>query len=158
VSASAQRVSPGLWVLCAASLLVWTAFFPWTQREQQNRHKVERLLRKGQIPEAIEHLSARERADFPPHWDPPPRIGYGQSTPSLTDMLDAIANPSTAPWVVSLYLDKAIFYSDRFYPHMDTPLDIAAMNEKELARLVGNIESLPERGRELAASLRPQFE
>jgi hypothetical protein len=156
-SAVKQRISLGLWTLCAASLLVWSVFIRWTQPEQQNRRHVERLMRDAKTSEGVAYMSARERVHFPPHWEPPPRIGYGERTPPLVEVFDAIASQATANWVTSLYVDKVVFHGDDFVPWRGPALDISAMNDEQLSRFVKLVESLPERGPELAATFRVQL-
>ena len=67
---------------------------------------VERDLREGRISEALEFMSAHELSDFPPHWDPPPRIAYGETKPPLLDVLETIAETRASGWVREAYLDK----------------------------------------------------
>jgi hypothetical protein len=153
-----HAVSPGLWTLAAASLVVWTAFLPWTQPEQQNRRRVERLMRDGRTGEGVAYMADHVRSDFPPHWDPPPRIGYGERTPQLLEVFDAIAIQETAKWVTSLYVEKVIFHGGDVAPWRDPPLDISTMSDEQLSRFVRLVESLPEQGPELAATVRGQLE
>ncbi len=100
------RGGRGLWFLGLASLAVWAAVLPFTQPEQQLRSCVERLLKGGKIAEGLAEMSAHSPEDFPPHWDPPPRVGYGEHLPPLLDVLEAIADGPPASWVRSAYLRK----------------------------------------------------
>lgn len=88
-----------------ASLAVWIGILPLTQPEQQLRHVAERSLREGRISEGIELMSAHRREDFPPHWDPPPRVGYASEVPPLLDVMEALAD-GPDDWVRAVYLDK----------------------------------------------------
>lgn len=152
-----EAVSPGLWTVATASLLVWAVFFPWTQPEQQNRRHVQRLMENGEVGEGIAYMSAHERTDFPPHWDPPPRIGYGERTPSLVEVFDAMATQQAAQWVTSLFVDKAVFHGEDFAPWRGPAFDISEMNDEQLARFVSFVELLPERGPQLATTFRAQL-
>ncbi len=100
------RVSRSLWALVAASVLVWGFAMPFTQPEQQLRHRVERDLRAGRIREALSEMSAHRPEDFPPLWDPPPHLSYGRHDPPIEDVLEAIARDSSAAWVREVYLLK----------------------------------------------------
>lgn len=92
-------VSISAWALGIVALLVWIPILPRTQPEQQLRHSVEQDLRSGRIEQALTTMSEHERADFPPHWDPPPRVGYGENTPPLLDVLEVVIENGTTGWV-----------------------------------------------------------
>jgi hypothetical protein len=101
-------VGSSLWRLAACSVAVWMFVLPVTQPEQQRKWRVERDLRAGRLHEAIAELSAHERADYPPHWDPPPRIGYGGTRPRAKDVVKALVASDCKPWVRELYLEKFV--------------------------------------------------
>jgi hypothetical protein len=44
--------------------------------------------------------------DLPPHWDPPPRVGYGETSPELLTTTIAINASDSAHWFLQLYVDK----------------------------------------------------
>ena len=100
------RVSRGLWAGAFAAVIAGLAVLPLTQPEQIRRGRVERFLEQGALAEAIAEMSRHEQSDFPPHWDPPPRIGYGQRRPDLTSVLQVIDRQGAAPWVRAIYEDK----------------------------------------------------
>jgi len=95
-----------LWTLAIASLAIWACILPLTQPEQRRRRQVGTLLRAGHIEQALETMSAHERRDFPPHWDPPPRISYGETNPDLPKVLEVLIAVETKPWVSELYWEK----------------------------------------------------
>lgn len=101
-----KEVGRSTWVLGIASLLVWIPVLPLTQPEQQLRRRVERDLREGQIERALATISAHGPGEFPPHWDPPPRIGYGERNPYLLEIMEPLLAMETAPWVRELFLEK----------------------------------------------------
>ncbi len=102
-----QQASRVVWTLGIVSLLIWIPLLFVTQPEQQRRYDVERDLRSGKIARAIATLSNHEQSDFPPHWDPPPRIGYGENKPEVLDVLKVIiSDDSTKPWVSEVYFEK----------------------------------------------------
>lgn len=103
-----NSVGVSAWILAAAALLIWIPILPGPQREQQLRRDVESELRNGRIREALATMSNHEQSDFPPHWDPPPRIGYGQWKPELLDVLEVAQSTDTKRWVLSLFEQKLI--------------------------------------------------
>lgn len=100
-------ISPWLWGLAAISLLVWIPILPLTQPPQQLKHEVDTLLKRGNVEQAVRRMSAHNRSDFPPGWDPAPRVAeFGNFNPPLHVVLRATREPGTAPWVRELYVDK----------------------------------------------------
>ena len=98
-------IGRSVWSLAAASLVVWCFVLPWTQPSQQLRGEAERTIRAGRFREALDVMSAHQPADFPPHWDPPPRIGFNHERPRILKVVAAL-KPDDAPWVRQLYFDK----------------------------------------------------
>lgn len=91
-------------VLCAVPML---AALPITQREQRLRTDTELLLRAGRIDEAMTLMSRHAQSEYPPSWDPPPRIGWSEpEVPDVLAVMHYIAGHETAPWVRAIYLDK----------------------------------------------------
>ena len=116
-SAYREPISKPAWAVGYLSLLVWLFILPFTQPEQHLRRQVEELLRGGEIEQALEFISAHERRDFPPHWDPPPRVGYGENHPDLPKVLETLIATKPKPWVEEMYWEK---FSDRIghgYPY-----------------------------------------
>jgi hypothetical protein len=101
-----RRTSPLVWSLAVASILIWLVPLPFTQAEQSLRHHAETDLRNNRIREALELMSAHERDDFPPHWDPPPRIGYRETKPDIVDVAAHLNVLPVSEWVRQLYADK----------------------------------------------------
>lgn len=102
-----RNPSKGLVSLAVASVAVWGFLLPFTQPEQIRRYRVERLLRSDRVQEALQEMSAHSRDDYPPHWDPPPRIGYGERIPPLAQVMRALDEQTVAPWVAAIYRAKA---------------------------------------------------
>ncbi len=66
----------------------WCLWLPVTQPEQQLRGQVERALRADDFARGLSVLASHPPEAFPPHWDPPPRIGYtGEAKPEPGDVL-----------------------------------------------------------------------
>ena len=95
-----------VWGLAIIMLLIWAAILPFTQPEQQRRFHVEQLIQEMKFDEAMEYLSQYEKSDFPPGWSLPPRIGYGETTPSPFDLYFASIKPGNADWVENLAAEK----------------------------------------------------
>ncbi len=96
----------GMWALAALSLAVWLPVLPWRQGEQRMRSRVERDMKAGRIDDALEVMSAHAPSDFPPHWDPPPRVGYGETSPDLFEVMAVLLARDRAPWVQTCYAEK----------------------------------------------------
>lgn len=97
------KISSGTWAFAVCSLLVWGAILPMTQPEQKLRYEVERELNYGDLHRGLAMMSAHKLADFPPHWMPPPRLGYGEDLPNLDNVFLAILDDSVADWVADIY-------------------------------------------------------
>lgn len=122
-----SRVSLSAWVLGCVSLLVWIPILPTTQAEQQLRHAVESDLRNGRIEAALTTMSKWKAEDFPPHWDPPPRIGYGEQNPPILKVAETVLATETDPWVADIFLLKlqhsiAQPWAHPFWDEMDNDL------------------------------------
>jgi hypothetical protein len=105
-----SALTPQLIFTVAASLVIWLGFMPFTQPEQRLRVTVEDALRGGEIELGLELMSSHSAEDFPPHWDPPPRIGYGDKVPNVADVLARFTAESPATWVRNIYFDKLSDY------------------------------------------------
>jgi hypothetical protein len=127
--------SRGLLALAFTSLVVWVFILPTTQAEQRLRHTAERDLREGRIAEAVTFMSAHAAMDFPPHWEPPPRMGYGETNPPLLDILEAIVERPTAPWVELAYLEKVWPFVGNYGVHY--------LSTTEVSRLVRLLSRWP---------------
>ena len=106
-TSTSHRVSRSVAALAVVSVLVWLPLLPVTQRAPRARHQVEQAMRRGDLNRAIALMSARQPQDFPPHWDPPPRLGYVGAQRALIAVLERLADgPAVAPWVRKTYADK----------------------------------------------------
>lgn len=140
-STAEQKVLPDLWIASIVSVCVLLPVLPFTQREQWLRHAVETDLRSGNISAALQLMSEHTREDFPPHWDPPPRIAYRSPTPDITRVLEEVTTTAVGPWVLDLYAEK---YAD--WLNGDQHL-FHRWNEMtpEMERRLSIIERLPNR-------------
>jgi hypothetical protein len=143
VETTAVPIARSVWVLAAAALLVWVPILPFTQSEQRLRSQVERDFKAGRIAEALDVMSAHERSDFPPGWDPPPRIGYYESSPQLLDVLEVLVTRDVAPWV-------RIEFVEKLRRALVEPYVVVWRNDPDLTRLTRILQRLPE-GPDIAA-------
>ena len=105
-SRAPERVSKSLWCLLAGSLLIWIPILPLTQPEQGKRWQCERLIVAMDF-EALSAFSHQYGEDqLPPHWDMPPRPGYGENEPDVSVMLTGLLEHQAAPWIVERYREK----------------------------------------------------
>lgn len=107
VPADLQRgVSKSLWLTASAAVLVGIALLPFGQPEQQHRSTAEAMLHANQIEEAVKYAGRYERHDFPPVWNPPPRLSYYENKPSVVAVLEAVEQQGGPEWLRVLYSEK----------------------------------------------------
>ena len=99
-------VGRGLAFLAVGAVALWAAILPFTQPEQQLRYRVEQALKNGRIAEALAEMSAHNPTDFPPLWDPPPRVAYEEMNPPMNEILEAIRRQPPAAWVIEVFHEK----------------------------------------------------
>ena len=99
-------VSKPLRALAVLVLVVWIPILPFTQPPQQRRGEVEEALLDDRLAEAVTLVRARPRSDYPPHWDPPPRPGYGEDEPDPAAVLAAALKGDAPLWFTSAYVGK----------------------------------------------------
>ena len=93
--------------LAIGSLAFWLALLPLTQPAQSLRYETENALIRGDIPAGIALMTEHGREAFPPHWEPPPRRLYGETTPDVLDVLEhLLAHPHADAWIVDQYAEK----------------------------------------------------
>lgn len=101
------RVSRGVVSLAIASLVIWVAILPATQREQRLRYEVESLLAAGKLSDALAEMSRHEAAEFPPQWDPPPQARRWEWwDESLLDVVEEVLREPRPAWVERIYAEK----------------------------------------------------
>ena len=133
-----RSASKPAWILAFCSLAIWVPFLAWTQGEQQLRWRAEKLLFAGSIVELSKFTHEHAEQDLPPHWDPPPRIGYGETRPELIPTTLAIRASSPANWFWKLYLDKIERKgNERGYYQM-----IKSLDDKELSGFIDLFQEL----------------
>ena len=110
---SSTSAGRSMWLLGVASVAVWLLILPWTQREQMLATEVKHFMGSGRIAEGLAVMSAHDPGDFPPVFDPPPRVtAYN---PHLLDFLEIVLDEPPAPWVRDLYVTKFRHYLRMLY-------------------------------------------
>jgi hypothetical protein len=115
-----RSASKEVWFVAVASVVLGMIGLLWTQPELRLATRAESLLRDGYIEEALALMSGRRPGDFPPHWEPPPRVGYGEESPPLLDVIEAIVRTPAADWVRQAYLSS---FERRFLRGHDDAID-----------------------------------
>jgi hypothetical protein len=129
-SAPRHRVANGVWIAASLAVLGWGIILPFVQPEQLLRRQVERDMAAGRIAEGLDLMSQHARSDFPPHWEPPPHIGYGDNEPPLLDVLDMLESRPVAEWVRDVYWE--IFRRDTInFGRYDSRLNADGITELE---------------------------
>lgn len=144
------RVSRAAWLIGLASVLVWAPFLPWTQSEQKLRWTAERLLLSGSIEELCKLTRENPERHFPPHWDPPPRLSYGESLPALIPTSASILRNQPADWFWQRYVDKIERTSSGFSSYQW----LERSDEQDLVGLIQLLHA-PEQLKSLAKSILP---
>lgn len=132
-----RRVARGLWGVAFAALVVGGVSLYWTQPEQLLRRHAETLMQRGDLAGAVKLMSSHAWSDFPPTWNPPPRLTNWQ--PKAVDMLwTAMQDPQSAPWVRDLYLAKFKVELGK------TARYFRSQNDQQQDRMLDLLETLPE--------------
>lgn len=125
--------SRALLIFSLGSILAFTPLLIIAQPEQIRRRTAERMLLSGRVAEGLAYMSRFEIDDFPPQWEPPPKLGYGEERPWLGEIREAMWAQRPAPWVGDLYLEKlrTRFMESLYRYKDDDPLSevIARMEE-----------------------------
>jgi hypothetical protein len=136
-------------LIAAASVAAALLSQFWTQPELQLATRAESLLHSGQIEQALAMMSSRQRNDFPPQWEPPPRVGYGEQAPALLDVLEALTHTPAPEWVRQAYLssyERVFLQSEDVepneWPHarklVDALPEVKALHKKYADRMRSN--------------------
>lgn len=153
LSLSRGSISRSAWLAAGATVLFGVLLLPLTQPAQQRRYEAERALRAGEIEYALKYMSSFEQSDFPPHWDPPPRLSYGDPAPDIIDVMETMQKQDVAPWVETIYREKFTSYvgsGHRF--------DLPPHEPGKLAQFLDVLEGLPEENaNEILVELESEF-
>jgi hypothetical protein len=142
------RSRRGALILTGLILLAWASLLPFTQREQLLARRVDRTYHHNGPAAALALMSAHNRFDFPPGWQPPPRRFPGEPpTNEILDTLEALAAQPHADWIGDLYSRR---FQDRV--HYDSQRWPDELLSEHAARLADILTRLP-RGPEMARAL-----
>ena len=101
-----SRVHGTAWLMAAISILIWPFILPVTQPEQQRRRMAEQLIMARDFSAAFMFMSKHDRADFPPHWSPPPHVAQPNPVPPINDLIEVLIEESPAEWVRAIFIEK----------------------------------------------------
>jgi hypothetical protein len=104
-SQSSRGTRP-LWGLAAMLIVLGLALLPIGQPNRQRAYEAAKLLKANELDGAVAYMTQFTRDAFPPIWDPPPRVGYGEEKPVVTEVLAAIDRCDAKPWIRTFYIDK----------------------------------------------------
>lgn len=131
------------WMVLAGALamVMWIPFLPHTQREQKLRYAVVRRFAAKDVAGAVGVLSSHERSEFPPQWEPPPRLGWDETEPDPLDVMEYLLDHPAPPWVREVYVEK---FSGYYHPgYFQWNHDVPGMKAKA-GRVWRLLERLPE--------------
>lgn len=131
-------VSLATWGLAMISLLVWIPVLPFTQSEQRLRWHAEQAINSRDFESLSELTRQHAESEFPPHWDPPPRPGYGERKPNAYVVLAALISKDAAPWMIDRYSEKTDTSASW---HTE---NLRRFSDEELTQFVDAIAVLPE--------------
>lgn len=107
VEAPGEQASPSVWALPLMALAALAPAVWIMQPQQRARHEVEEVMRSGRVEEGMTEMTRLGRGSFPPVWDPPPRLAYGEEAPSMNEVRSALTKGGQAEWVRAIYLAKS---------------------------------------------------
>ncbi len=136
-----HRVSRGLWLLAGFALAAGLALLPFGQPEQRLARQTDQLLEAGDIGGAVALIAKHRPEDFPPNWNPLPRIAELRGRPRASEVLHVLERQPDAPaWVRAIYLEKFRLELDGLtFAHVGR-LD----DSEETDRVLELLETLPE--------------
>jgi hypothetical protein len=138
----------GTLTIAGLTIVAWAAALPFTQPEQILAHRVDKIYRSGGRSAALALLSAHERREFPPDWQPPPRRFPGEPTTiEVLDMLEAVTERPYPDWLVDLYTRR--FLERLSYDQYEWPEELLTEHVVRLAALLTRLPRGPEIAREL---------
>ncbi len=131
-----KNVSAGVRAVAGGAIAAGLLGLVWLQGEQRLATLTESLLQSGAIENGLLLMSDHRARDYPPQWEPPPRVGYGESTPPLLDVLETMAHTPAADWVREAYLSS---FERRYLGGWTYDLNVA-----QWSRVLHLLDALPE--------------
>jgi hypothetical protein len=105
IAENSSRSSSAIWVFAWASVLVWLPVLLVTQPEQLQRRHAEEIYEQHDLRDFLAELSSHKQSDFPPLYEPPPRVSHSRRG-ELLKLIEIITEEPTADWVREVYLEK----------------------------------------------------
>ncbi len=87
------------------TIVAWIPALPGSQLEQRNRRLVEQAVADRRHADAVQILRSHPRADFPPHWRPPPWVTRSPHEMDAVLLLDEAERQGAPVWVIDAYYD-----------------------------------------------------
>jgi hypothetical protein len=137
------------WLLAIAAICFWIPFLFVTQPEQQLRWTCERMIAEGNFIEFGQVTADYPREAFPPHWDPPPRVGYREQEPLPFLVLHGLLESDAAKWAIDAYKEKFNFIAARNGWRVSSEDETRNYSEHDVEKMVEVLERI-EGGNELA--------
>lgn len=144
-----------LMILALVASAWWCLWLPITQPEQRLRGQVERALRADDLATGLTVLASHPPEAFPPHWDPPPRIGYtGDAKPDPGDvLLFLLDHPSLLEQPYGAHCQR--LFEDKLIAQGWIYMQSLTRNRTALANLVTLLERMPDAERLMHPELPP---
>ncbi len=140
------RIRGSVWVLAAVSIIIWSAILPFTQPEQRRRFEVERLMRAGQLKDAVEFMFANRIDEFPPHWDPPPDVLYDKPSRPIAELLKLVADRPDH-WARRVFVDKFQRQFGRYRTRSYERNGLWQMTNDDRMTVILALQNMPDRDR-----------
>jgi hypothetical protein len=104
---SERPIERSAWGLAFGLIAFGLILLPFTQPEQQRRWQAEHLLTSGEVEAGLDYMARHQQRDFPPHWDPPPRIGWrGDKGPPMGEVMTQLVQTDRPEWITKTYRTK----------------------------------------------------
>ncbi len=106
VENTSPRVQSTLLWVAIGCIVFWFPFLIWTQPEQRLRWQAESMIGKGNYKGLATLSRESDASEFPPHWDPPPRTGYGELDPKAHRVLYGLLAFDSGNWLTEAFARK----------------------------------------------------
>lgn len=98
-------VARALSAFALLTIVAWIPALPGPQLEQRNRRLVQQAVADRRHADAIQILRSHPRADFPPHWRPPPWVTRSPHEMDAVLLLEEAERQGAPVWVIEAYYD-----------------------------------------------------
>jgi hypothetical protein len=108
-------VSRNVWAFACLAVLPWLCYLPITQSEQFLRWKSEQLIEQEDYESLSKLTIENPQSNFPPHWDPPPRLSYGDTEPKAYQVINGLLDHQAADWMTDIFSKKLQHESESWW-------------------------------------------